>query len=318
MKRLMLVGVIALILVPTAGVLEFYFQSRGWGHPPLYVYDPVTGYALKPSQSLPRNGNCRVVINSLGMRTHETTPTKRDGVFRVLVLGDSVPYGGSYIDQDDTFCSVAEGILNAGGSEYEILNAGVNAYGPRNVLGYIESRGLFEADMVIVYFPWGNLRRDFTNFYIVPFWSTSPEWASAGLFRYLVWAVFGKLSNTWKNIDAFDNELVLTSNLAALAELKKYCDRKGVSVFFFWSPYMEVIRGSGPDKFVSDRARFYQEIPTELSVDVTPALAASKDIPSLYVDSVHYSRDGHLLVGKFLAGFIKKRNAAISCQKRRQ
>jgi hypothetical protein len=306
MKKLALILAAVITLLGIAAV-ELYLESRGWGHPPLYVYDPVTGYALKPSQDLTRTHGCRVVINSLGMRTHETTLSKRDGVFRVLVLGDSVPYGGSYIDQDETFCSVAERILNAGGPKYEVLNAGVNAYGPRNVLGYIESRGLFGADMVIVYFPWGNLRRDLTNFYIVPFWNRSPEWAMAEFFRHLVWAAFGKLSNRWKNINAFDNELVLTSNLAALAGIKKYCDSEAVSVFFFWSPYMDVITGTGPDKFMSDRAKLYQEIATELSVDVSPALAASKDIPSLYVDGVHYSREGHLLAGKFLADFVKKR-----------
>jgi hypothetical protein len=308
MKKLVLISAAVITLLGIAAV-ELYLESRGWGHPPLYVYDPVTGYALKPSQDLKRTHGCRVVINSLGMRTHETTPTKRDGGFRVLVLGDSVPYGGSYIDQEDTFCSVAEKILNADGPNYEVLNAGVNAYGPRNVLGYIETRGLFGADMVIVYFPWGNLRRDLTNFYIVPFWSHSPGWALAEFFRHTVWAVFGKLSNRWKNVNAFDNELVLTSNLAALAEIKKYCDRKRVPVFFFWSPYMDVITGTGPDKFESDRARLYQDVPGEHIVDVAPAFKAATDIPSLYVDGVHYSREGHLLAGKFLADFVRKNSS---------
>ncbi len=303
------IAFVAIAIVTLCGVasfLEWQLRGQGWGEPPLYSYDSASGYVLKPSQNLLRSGQCRVMINGLGMRSKETSLAKQPGTLRVLVVGDSVPFGGSYIDQDDTFCNVAEKILNARRMNCEVLNAGVNAYGPQNVLGYLQSRGSFGADLMIVYFPWGNLRRDFTNFYIVPFWSNSPGWAVAEFFRHMVWAAFGALSNRWKDINAFDNDSVLASNLGALAGIKKYCDAKAVPVFFLWSPYREVVMGTGRDIFLSDRARLYQDIPAECIVDLTPAFMAAKDIPPLYVDPVHYSREGHLLAGKFVADFIRK------------
>jgi len=121
--------IIALICVLTAVAiaagLELYLSRLGYGDPPLYSYDPAVGYVLKPSQNLSRYRNCRVSINNLGMRSPETSVAKAPGRFRVLVLGDSVPYGGSYIDQDDTFCYVAQRLLNRSSERYEILNAGV-------------------------------------------------------------------------------------------------------------------------------------------------------------------------------------------------
>ncbi|AFM22770.1 SGNH/GDSL hydrolase family protein [Desulfomonile tiedjei] len=188
LKRVFVVGIIfAIAALVGLGVAEIYLQRLGYGNPPLYSYDPAIGYVLKPNQALKRVNNCRVSINSLGMRSPDYTSEKPANVFRTLLVGDSVPFGGSYIDQQDTFCSLAEQLLTEEtGRKYQILNAGVNAYGPQNVLKYLETRGTYGADLVVVYFPWGNLRRDFTNFYVLPFWSTNPQWALNEFFRHLV------------------------------------------------------------------------------------------------------------------------------------
>ncbi len=270
-------------------MIECYLRTLGYGHPVLYAYDPVAGYVIKPSQTLIRSGRCRVTINNLGMRSDNYVADKRKDVFRVLVLGDSVPYGGSYIDQDETFCNVAQRLLNQNGTKFEVLNAGVNAYGPENVARYIRSRGLVDADLVIVYFPWGNLRRDFSNFYIVPFWSNDPGLALGEFLRYLTWAIFGNLSHKWKETNAFQNQRVLAMNLDALVEIKRSCDDSGKPVFFFWSPYLDTMTNKIPDKFRSDRKELEKRIPKECTVDMEPILKKHSNITSLYVDGVHYS-----------------------------
>jgi hypothetical protein len=286
--------------------LEYYLRSDGFGYPPLYESDPAVGYLLKPSQSLTRTNGCRVIINGLGMRSPGTTRNKPKGVSRVLVLGDSVPYGGSYIDQDDIFTSVAERLLNSDGKRYEVLNAGVNALGPRNISAYVRTRGVYQSDMVIIYFPWGNLRRGWTNFYIVPFWSNSPRWALAEYFRQGCWMIFGRLSQRWKDLNAFKNDRNLELNLKALQEVRGYCDKLDTPVYFFWSPglsnfYQET------DKLDNDRKAFRERFPREVRVDMKPILAAAGDPRKLYKDSVHYSREGHLVVGRYLAAFISTR-----------
>jgi hypothetical protein len=246
------------------------------------------------------------------MRTHETTAKKKPGQYRVLILGDSVPYGGSYIDQEDIFSSVAGKILRQSEPDYEILNAAVNAYGPQNVLGYVKTKGLYEANMVIVYFPWGNLRRDFANFYIAPFWSNSPKWALCEFSRHFVWLMFGRLSHRWKEISAFENDSVVDRNIEALKEIREICKRAGVAVYFIWSPYRDVLLGQVPeqkkadsDKLKADAEKLKSSLPKSSLVYISPVFKKHKDIAGLYVDGGHYSKAGHRVAGEFLADFIR-------------
>jgi hypothetical protein len=286
-------------------VLELFLRWQGLGDPPLYEADPYAGYALKPTQQLTRLGGSRVHVNSLGMRSTETTRDKMPGKFRVLVVGDSVPYGGSYIDQEELFCRVAEKQLDGSDTPVEILNAGVNAYGPRNILGYVQSRGLYEADMVIVYLPWGTLLRDFTSFYIVPFWSNSPLWALAELCRFGAWKAFGALSQRWKGGSAFSRGSDLDPNLKALARLKGYCEQRNAGLFYFFSPCRDVLTGEKPDQLEWLKVKTRSALPAENVVDMTEVLHKHDNIPALYVDDCHYSRRGHLVMGAYLAQFIR-------------
>lgn len=289
-------------------VLELYLERLGYGNPPLYAHDPAIGFVLKPGQFLSRAHGCEVVINNLGMRGRDTTKEKPVGVKRVVVFGDSVPYGGSYIHQDDVFCAVAQSTLNrhSKGTKYEILNAGVNALGPRNVREYVKRRGLYGADMVIVFFPWGNLRRDYTTYYAVPFWSNSPRYALAEFCRHACWAAFGYLSQRWKEVDAFTNQDNLLMNIEALADIKDICAAARTPVYFFWSPYRAALKGQ-PDSYESDREILRKAIPSAMMVMLDPLFAKVGDPDPLFVDEAHYSAKGHRLVGEYLAEFVAGR-----------
>jgi len=302
-----LVPIIIVLGACLAGI-EVYLRHLGFGDPPLYQSDPAIGYVLKPSQSSTRLHGCRVVVNSLGMRSDEVTRQKPPNMVRVLVLGDSVPYGGSYIDQADTFCAVAQRILNRKGDHYQVLNAALNAWGPQNIIKYLEKRGTYEADMVIVYLPWGDLNRSFANFHIVPFWSNSPGWALAEFFRHGVWTLFGKCSGRWKSGGPSSGSEILELNLNALKNIRAYCGNKGTPVYFFWSPSKRVVQGRIPDGLTVEKERFYEIIPREITVDMEPLFRKSRNIETLFKDDCHYSQKGHRMVGEALADFISTRH----------
>jgi hypothetical protein len=292
------------IIILTVSI-EIFLRNKGYGTPPLYVFDPQIGYCIKSNQDVGRIGGSRVFINSLGMRSTEIPRSKIEGTFRVLVLGDSVPYGGSYIDQEDIFCSVAQVNLQRDNENWEILNAGVNAYGPQNVLRYVESKGLFDADLVIVYLPWGDLYRDFANFYIVPFWSNSSGYALEECFRHAVWACFGMLASRWKSTAAFNADRALDINISALERVQAICQDSGVPVYFFWSPCQSVGHGklAEPDK--NELKLVSERLPKECTVFVEELFQNRSDIKELYVDACHYSTKGHRIVGQYLAEFIR-------------
>lgn len=108
----------------------------GWGI--TYRASELFGYELIP-RSLPG-------VNSLGMRDREYSAQKAAGVFRVLVIGDSVTQLGRWSDY-------VEDKLNAGGGKYELLNCGVCAWGLYQYWAYLQHYGMrYGADMVLIGF----------------------------------------------------------------------------------------------------------------------------------------------------------------------
>src|SRR5580658_4659029 len=66
----------------------------GLGDPPLYVADSKMEYLLQPSKTYFRFHK-RFAVNRYGMRADDFPPQKSNpSEFRVLVIGDSVIYGG--------------------------------------------------------------------------------------------------------------------------------------------------------------------------------------------------------------------------------
>lgn len=119
-------------------------QRYGLGNPPLFLSDPQIEYRIAPNQELRRFGN-RISINSAGMRSEPLAMPRPTGLRRLLVIGDSVVWGGAQLDQ----ASIATERLRQPG--LEVANLGVPSWGPANQLAYVQRYGLFDAtDVVLV------------------------------------------------------------------------------------------------------------------------------------------------------------------------
>lgn len=94
-------------------------------------------------------------INSKGIRDREFEIPKPSGVFRIIVLGDSVTFGTEY-PVELTYPKILEKLLNEKGSpgrRYEVLNAGVCAYNAAQKFLLLKNKLLdYEPDMVILQF----------------------------------------------------------------------------------------------------------------------------------------------------------------------
>ena len=152
------IGILAFVLV-LAGSSELILRSMGFGNPIVYRVDPRVGYYPAPNQDVHRYGG-EIHINAFGMRSRNVTAEKPAGTFRILMLGDSTLYGGSYIDQSQTYATRLEGLLNQKPSllpnsprQVEVLCMGVNGWGPQHELAYVKEFGLFHADLVMVMGP---------------------------------------------------------------------------------------------------------------------------------------------------------------------
>jgi lysophospholipase L1-like esterase len=139
---------------------EFYLKSIGLGQTPAYDKNFIYGYSLKPNQELKRINKANIIINSSGVRSSKD----RRGDEKVITfLGDSVTYGGSYIDNLELFTEMICKNLQEKGFLFYCANAGVNAYGITNIVNRSKYDERLEADIYIFLIITGNFIREYRS-----------------------------------------------------------------------------------------------------------------------------------------------------------
>jgi hypothetical protein len=140
--------VIFLALISTELVCRY---AIGLGDPPLYVADSKMEYLLQPSKTYYRFHK-RFAVNRYSMRADDFPSTKSDpSEFRVLVIGDSVIYGGVLIDQADIDTEILKRELQQELKRPVVVgNASAKSWGPPNELAYLQRFGTLDADVVIL------------------------------------------------------------------------------------------------------------------------------------------------------------------------
>ena len=103
-------------------------RSYGLGDPIIYYQDAAYGYSLEPSQKSVRLRNSVITINESGLRSQDNWDLAKGK--RILFMGDSVTYGGSYVDDSEIFSTLVCGYI----PDSTCGNAGVNGYGVLNMV----------------------------------------------------------------------------------------------------------------------------------------------------------------------------------------
>lgn len=118
-----------------------------------HKFDPVLGwkpesgsYEFKPQNSMKKH---TIYINKFGLRNREIGMLKKKHTTRIIVLGDSFTFG-MRVDNKDLFTTRLEKILNEEvegdtHTEYEVINAGVPAYGTGQellIMRYLAEQGI--------------------------------------------------------------------------------------------------------------------------------------------------------------------------------
>lgn len=173
------------------GLAEIVLRTQGFGPGAvLYTADARAGYYPTPNQKLDRYGG-RVLVNSLGMRAPDYPLEKPAGKFRILMLGDSTLWGGSYVDQDQLYARILDRKLDehTGGDHVEVLNMGVNGWGPFHERGYVEAFGTFGADLVMVCLPHDDVDRDRYTLISLPYFVEGhpPRFALEEVMMHTMW-----------------------------------------------------------------------------------------------------------------------------------
>ncbi|HEX2224484.1 MAG TPA: SGNH/GDSL hydrolase family protein, partial [Thermoanaerobaculia bacterium] len=119
---------------------------------PRLLFEPVPAleYDGPPSSAYEYRG----ISNSLGYRDRERSLAKPPGVYRIVVIGDSIAAGYQVERTEDVFPALLEAALREegrGAGGIEVLNFGVTGYNTAQEVETLRSRALrFDPDLVIL------------------------------------------------------------------------------------------------------------------------------------------------------------------------
>ena len=313
--RLTMSCLLVFAAVICVAMAEYGLRTLTWlGNPPLYEISPLYGYRLKAGQSIePRGGvrflfGAQVSTNNLGLRAADYWDGNADN--KVLFLGDSVTYGGQYVDDKELFSSVAAAFI----PRYMVGNGGVNAWGVENVHGLIVDYGFRPARTVVICLLEGDFYRGLTRISGLPFWSHKPSLAVYDL------AMFYATTSAWSRyredsgggIDRGAEEKVVDRAVKRLAEVGDAISGDGGRHLIYILPVRAQLMGERP---VDPLVKRYLE---KYGIDARYLLSRLRDLhPSetdarrWFHDDEHLEAEGHKIygdiIGRDLAGLLPNR-----------
>jgi hypothetical protein len=292
-----------LVLMVVAGlvVAEIGLRLCGLAAPLLYVEDPEIGYYPKPHQSARQPGRT-IKINNYGMRSPDIVPRKAPGHFRILLLGDST-LAGTRVSNEELYSSLLQSNLNAtaGGQVFEVLNMGVNGWGPFHEFGYVRRFGALDADLAVVCGPVFNCQRPLYWLERTPYYPAAhpPRLALERILFDLCW---------WYRARSLGPPAWMTEDqrrrgVEAWAELARLLQGQGVEVVFEMLPSKDYTLGLANDEPGRQMAAQIAERMGQLGVAVDcagPIFKSAKPAEKVYHDICHFDRLGHRLYAAYL------------------
>lgn len=289
------------------GATEVGLRIYGLGKPLLYVEDSDIGYYPAPNQDARYPGRV-VSTNRFGMRSPDIAMPKPAGITRILLIGDST-LAGTKVANDELYSSVLEHNLNAaaGRKAFEVLNLGVNAWGPLHERAFLKKFGFFDADVVVICGPVADTFRPRYGLERLPFSPVThpPSCAIEHVAYELAWRFRERTlgPQPW-GIPGPMQDQQARDGSAAYAGMATDLLDQGVQVLMEMLPARPVTLGNGDDP---EGARIFAGVRQAMeAAGATVNLAGPifKDEPdkaSIYYDGVHFDVRGHRLYARYLA-----------------
>lgn len=277
------------------------------GEPIVYDSHALWGYAPRENRIYQRFGENIVTINNVGARGEENW---NDNGNNIIFLGDSVTYGGSYIDNNQTFASLSCKIIE----NWVCHNVGVNAYGVLNMVARSRyDNRISSAPLRIFTFITGDFDRGLENSDAAHFILREPPKYLSGLWEIMNFIaakvnispkkLFGKKSDI-NDIKSLDEAQRIKREFALdvlIMELQRL-DQIGLKFLLVHSPGAGELTGinmPNNNPIFRKLSRLYPDRFVFLS-DVLINYYKNGD-KQIYRDGLHYEKYGHLLVSRYLS-----------------
>ncbi|MCX5706098.1 MAG: hypothetical protein NTW13_00225 [Candidatus Omnitrophica bacterium] len=282
-------GVVIFIIIISVILLEFILRIFfGLGNPILYDSNPFYGYRLLPHQNITRFYGTKIIVNNLGLRADEDWDSNRNK--KVLFLGDSVTYGGSYIANKELFSTLAINKFK----DYHSGNGGINGWGVENAYGLVVESNFLPAEICVSIFIEGDFYRGLAGISGLPFFNKKPKFALEELVLYYMSKFINNRRYLGGGNFSSEKEIEAVVDKAArkLNEMDAYLKSKGIKHVIFISPSREqVILGRPKDERVEKAISKYR-------LNVNYILDRQNNVyrgdkAKLFYDGIHLSKLGH-------------------------
>ncbi|HEV58282.1 MAG TPA: hypothetical protein ENN87_12445 [Phycisphaerales bacterium] len=295
--RLSLVLLVLVCIMVTVGLVELVLRVRlGLGRPVLYDSSPVYGYRPLPGGTYRRFGGARLHFNNLGLRAEADWDGEPDG--KILFLGDSVTYGGSYVGNDQLFSALATRHLPG----YIAGNGGVNAWGVENIVGLVVETGFQPAEVYVTVVPEADFYRGLVRCQGLPFFNAPPRSGLEELWRFFCYRENNKRYREWTAFaDDAHKRLVADKAAGQLAKMDRRLREKGhIHVLFITPQKAQALGREDRDALVAECLERHGLEAVYIADRLAGLGLPADQIEALYHDMVHLSLRGHELWGQII------------------
>ena len=296
---------VALVLAPIV-VAEAVLRYLGLGNPILYYTNASYRYAQQPNQKQARRRGATVTIDSKGLRAAKDWTSPADA--KILFVGDSVTWAGTYIDDNDTF---SEGtcvrLAQVIGKTFVCGSASANGYGTDNMAERIRYMNVDDETVLVVTLIAPDTVRGLADAEGQFLFTRRPPgpfralWEAATFATWRMFRLLRPLATRRPDDDLKVAERSLANLFAALRETA----RPARKVLIVLSPIRDELGGRESDLTRHVRAALARsgfEV-LDLHADVSGAMT-----PDFYYDRLHLDVRGH----RFFAERIAHRLAVLN------
>jgi len=280
------------------------YKLIGLGRPVLYNSNPIYGYRPLPNKEYRRFWGSRISFNNLSLRSESNW----DGIKhnKILFLGDSVTYGGSYIDNSELFSYLSVKKLNG---NYISGNAGVNAWGVENVFGLIVESKFTPAKVYVSVFPECDFYRGLTRLQGLPFYNISPKYAIKELWHFFCYKQNNKRYLNWQSIsNEKTNQIVVDKAVRKLKQMDTFLHEKGYNHIVFITPSKnQLLNKDSIDQLIKQTISNHQlNVNYILDAINSNHKLTNEGINECYHDSIHLSKKGHQIWSEIICKKLKE------------
>ena len=310
-KYLLLIASVCLIslviMLITEQIAKHYLNL---GEPIVYDANPLWGYSPRANRIYTRFNGSVVSINEVGTRS--TDSWDKNGK-NIIFLGDSITYGGSYLSDSETFPILSCATLR----NWKCHNAGVNGYGIISMVARSRyDTRISSAPLRVFTFITDDFDRGLPNSNNAHFILREPPSFFPALWEILNYSFSYLIPKNWfgKNSDIKDknrleNEKNINRQFALdilLSELRRL-EKDKLDFLLFHSPNIAEVNNKNLIKNNKILLKLKQKYPNRFQYLIETIDYEHLDTDeSLFIDTAHLSKKGHVEVAKFLSELLNK------------